>query len=282
MQFKKTQIFKIIKKKLNHFRITLEISKFKRKKEVVALKKTKKSELPIYFINLDESINRKIKLEQQLKHYFINVQRVRAISGKNLKNNIYANKAETFTYDFTQFRNCNLKANEVGCTLSHFKAVNIIYENKHPYAIVFEDDVDLKYMRYWGITLEEIINNAPEDFDIIKLHSFSKILTNLKFLNSEIRYREISSYPKQELSTAGLIWSDKGINKMRRFFDKNHLMVSSKDTESIVADYVLFKLNKTYQYTMPLIFTPNADSSTVGNDISYQDRFNKYVDLFYK
>ena len=64
----------------------------------------------------------------------------------------------------------------IGCLLSHIKAINEINKKKYQYSIVMEDDIDLKYLNNYNNDLQKIINNAPINWEILKLHNSIKMI----------------------------------------------------------------------------------------------------------
>lgn len=58
-------------------------------------------------------------------------------------------------------------AGAVGCSLSHFKAWQQLLDSNAPALLVFEDDCTVPASLKWR--LEQILKDAPEDWDIIQL-----------------------------------------------------------------------------------------------------------------
>lgn len=82
--------------------------------------------LPIYYINLDYRKDRDLNIVNHLKSLGIkNFKRVSAIDGNEYDDSI------------------NLSKSEIGCTLSHLKALELFLESNNEYALICEDDVDL-------------------------------------------------------------------------------------------------------------------------------------------
>ena len=174
------------------------------------------------------------------------------------------------------------KPEEIGCTLSHMEALRKIHEDGCEFALVLEDDVSFKYRSQWGLTIDEIIKNAPKDFEVLKLHGWpNKQVGNINLLRKGIKYRKIDNIPHKEWSTAAMIWSKKGIENMMRFFCDDFLRITKKDTESIVADYFIWRVNKSYDFTQPLIYQNEFDSLIQTGSYRQQLNSNKIFKKLY-
>ena len=260
--------------------VLIELTIFKVKnRKLLNPKLLKKCEIPVYFINLDRSNERRKNLELELNKYFTNHHRVKAIDGHLLQSDIFKNKTELFEYDLSDFKDDGNNPGEIGCLLSHIKAIKKIHEDKCEYALVIEDDASFKYINKWGTTLKEIIEKAPKDFDVLKLYSY-KTFDNLRLLINNIKYRKLDYVPKNEWSTCALIWSKKGVQNAMQFVKDDTFKVTKNDTEFIVADYFLFRTNKSYDFTQPLIYS-NDYSSLVGSSNHQQLRTNKTLRMLY-
>jgi hypothetical protein len=82
----------------------------------------------IYFINLDENIDRWNKLSHK------NIIRFPAINGKKIDKN-------KLIKDNIISSNNNLKLGQIGCALSHISVLKIIQNQDEPYGLILEDDV---------------------------------------------------------------------------------------------------------------------------------------------
>ena len=116
---------------------------------------------PVYYLNLDEQPERKIYMEAQFKYWEIeNHTRIAGYDGR--------------TDDVCQFLKGrapdNMSENEIGCCMSHLKAIKHFYEKtEDPYALIFEDDVVLEMAKYWNFTWSDFASRLPVDWDCIQL-----------------------------------------------------------------------------------------------------------------
>lgn len=117
--------------------------------------------MKIYYINLERSEDRRLSAEEALKSISDDIVRVNAVDFTEpvINNYVYNNKRL------------------IACTLSHLKAIEIFFESKDEYAMICEDDITLEYMKYWRKSINQVVKEAPSDWEILQL---SAISTNLK------------------------------------------------------------------------------------------------------
>ena len=97
--------------------------------------------VPILYINLDRSKERKIRMEEQFKRYNIkNYKRVPAFDGRKLfSDSSLRAKTVELPKDMKQ------SSGEIGCSLSHLRAAEMALEIDAPYVLVMEDDIHLTF-----------------------------------------------------------------------------------------------------------------------------------------
>ncbi|MBD1583939.1 glycosyltransferase family 25 protein [Pseudoalteromonas sp. S16_S37] len=96
---------------------------------------------PIYLINLDQSPERLEKSSARLKAQNIDFERISGVYGKTLSDTELIKNYQPLLNRDRFYR--PLSKGEIGCYMSHRKAWQAIVDNKHPYAIVMEDDFRL-------------------------------------------------------------------------------------------------------------------------------------------
>jgi GR25 family glycosyltransferase involved in LPS biosynthesis len=74
-----------------------------------------------------------------------------------------------------------MNSSEIGVFLSHYNIWKDILDKEIPFTIIFEDDAKLE-TKIFAKELEKIMDNAPENFDIISLYKHEDQLTR-KFIN---------------------------------------------------------------------------------------------------
>jgi GR25 family glycosyltransferase involved in LPS biosynthesis len=179
-----------------------------------------------------------------LKNFPIENQRISALDGKNIKN-----LSDYFISD-----NFNRSTIEYACMYSHFKSILTFYESKKEYALILEDDILLDYVKYWDKSISDIINNAPEDWEIILLgYSYIKPL--------------IDTYtPWNDIGGAfSYIINKKGAEKFIKdsYKDKKFLL---NQNNPHVSDYYIFGYLKTYVYKYPYFTYPLENDSFIHQD----------------
>jgi GR25 family glycosyltransferase involved in LPS biosynthesis len=117
------------------------------------------NKLPIYWINLDVSHERRSFFVEQAHRLGLQNHRINAVtSNMTLSANIEMS---------SKSRLHNEK--EFYCLASHFLAIQTAVKMSHlyeqPFAIIMEDDVQIEF----GIDFVELINSAPKDFGILQI-----------------------------------------------------------------------------------------------------------------
>lgn len=116
---------------------------------------------PIYYLNLDDHLERRVYMESQFKYWEIeNYTRISAYDGRedDLSDIISGRYPD------------NMTSGEIGCTTSHLKAIKHWYETSDsPYAVIMEDDCNIDIARFWNFTWEDFIARVPYCWDVIQL-----------------------------------------------------------------------------------------------------------------
>jgi len=116
---------------------------------------------PIYYINLDDHVDRNQYMINQFEYWGIsNYTRISAYDGRvdDLSDIIKGRYPEAMT------------SGEIGCTTSHLKAIKHWYETSDsPYAIFMEDDVDIQTVKNWDFTWIDFYSRLPYDWDVVQL-----------------------------------------------------------------------------------------------------------------
>lgn len=152
----------------------------------------KLSDIEVYVINLDRNRDR---LEHFLDQYMSSdlkikkFNRFKAIEGKSLKIEEYVTEkalkeirdAEDNGYRTKHYQ---LTRGAIGCYLSHRSLYNTIKDQDKPYAIIFEDDVDIDSRIFFKTN--EALKHVPEDWEMLLLGCFCvKCNKHLVYLDVE-------------------------------------------------------------------------------------------------
>jgi GR25 family glycosyltransferase involved in LPS biosynthesis len=132
---------------------------------------------PIYWLNLDSDTHRREYMEKQLDYWEIDNHH--RISG-------YDGRVEDVASYLKGIIPDNMTQNEVGCVLSHLKAIKHFYqETDHPYVLILEDDISFDPTKYWNFTWNNFISKLPYDWDSVQL---TTICTGNIHVNLHVRF----------------------------------------------------------------------------------------------
>ena len=116
-------------------------------------------DIPILYINLERSNDRKEILEKTLIENVLNFTRIEAIDGneidiESIKNQYHVNK--------------KMNKYEIACALSHYKALEEIKSKKYEVALVLEDDCNFEYIKYKTLPISELVK-IKDDWETIQI-----------------------------------------------------------------------------------------------------------------
>lgn len=197
-----------------------------------------------YWINLDKSVDRREKTEKVFKKHKVKNVRVSAIDGGS-------NKQDRVD----------------ACALSHIKAIKTFYESGEEVGVICEDDLSFEHKKYWRNSLDGVIRDAPEDWEILQIGLivgfFWPLAIVTKTTKLYIPYHDYFS------STIGYVINRKGAEKLLKF--KNQMTI---------AEHYIYKPVKTYTYKYPMITVQSNNVSSINHlmDESYsKDMLTKYL-----
>lgn len=214
----------------------------------------------LYYINMDKSIERKNRLLKRMSKYNnYNLIRVKAIIPEDLYN-----------YNIEIPWHCaGMHNKEKSCLLSHFKAIEISYQNNDEYSIIAEDDMILEKNINW----DYFISVLPKDWEIIQLYYFK-----LKFSNdSQFKYLQKKNFLIKTdnilTSAAAYLINKKGMkNILSRMKNKNINLLNHKIL--CLADFVIYNNIHRYILTYPIIKTEELDSTLNPHHVPLRKIFN--------
>lgn len=115
----------------------------------------------IYWLNLDSDVHRREYMENQFLYWEID---------KHTRINGFDGRVDDVCEYLSGRAPDNMSQNEIGCCLSHLKAIKHFYENTdEPYVLIFEDDVDLNLAKYWNFAWRDFFSKLPHDWDCVQL-----------------------------------------------------------------------------------------------------------------
>lgn len=195
----------------------------------------------IYWINLDRATERRSHMKKVLSNKSLEIIpkiRVSAFDSKKIELDDYF----TMKKDILSV-NYRVMKNEYACLLSHLETIRTFSDSEYSTALILEDDV---VFHKKTDTIQHVIDNAPKDWEIIRLSSN-------RFLNGPIK-KKYRTFTVKCNSTdciadwgaqAYLITKNAAKKIINELYHKKYLL---KNDTFHVADYLLFDKLKTYTY----------------------------------
>jgi hypothetical protein len=116
---------------------------------------------PILWLNLDADTHRSEYMESQFKYW--EIENHTRISGYDGRQDDISDLLKGKVPD-------NMTMNEIGCCLSHLKAIKHFYENMDDdYVLILEDDVMFDTAKFWNFSWKDFIAHLPYDWDCLQL-----------------------------------------------------------------------------------------------------------------
>lgn len=212
----------------------------------------------IFYINLKKNIIRNENMIEIFEYLKINYNKFEGLDGS-----INDNLKDKFFYSTIDNYNSNSNS-EYAVLYSHLSLIKKLENEEGEYFIIFEDDLCLDFNKYWKISLEEIIKQAPDDWEILMLGYFTLDL------NFESNFRAWNN----DWSALSYIIKKSSINKINNYI-KNNKFKLFKDIN--VADNYIFRIFKTYLYKYPLFTISNNNKSTFHNDHDNYQKIYKNI-----
>lgn len=232
---------------------------------------------PVYYINMDKNRDRLQNILREKETYLnADMFRIKGFDGSKIKNK------EQDTVDGVGFVNhyTNLDKGAIGCCLSHLIAIYNAWEIGDEIAMIVEDDISFVST---GVIpkIENIVNNAPDDWDILQLVS----LKDDDSEDADINYLK-REYPSNSFwSTVCYIINRRGIEKIINITKPNaaqntyHIRPIRTATEKEVkndddkyfpilgcADCYIYDLVNTYSTSISLFMFNTELESTIHPD----------------
>ena len=131
--------------------------------------------------------------------------------------------------------------------LSHLKAIKTAYENNENYAVIMEDDIIIDYCDKWKYKISEIIDLAPDDWEIIKLHCVNgDYLSKLLLKSNDVLF---SPWTRKSWSSGCYVINKMGMkNIIGKYFKGSKCVINCP---TAVADIIIYSKLITYDYVFP-------------------------------
>ena len=180
--------------------------------------------LKIFIVNLKKDKERIDFQKQQFKKENLKFERINAIYGKDLSDKEKYKKSGSY-FNYITNTPCI-----IGCFLSHLKIYKKIVQENLPYALIMEDDI--KLLKNFRTNLNKLLNNLPNDYDIIHCGcdgSSCELNNNINLINTKLNKNYNNNYEKYDLVKPNTLivgtWcyliSNKAAKKMIEKYENN-------------------------------------------------------------
>lgn len=212
--------------------------------------------IPTYYINLASSHMRKKRMEKQFNrlrrdaalHVHFTPLRVDAVSEDEVRSRIrkgVVQVPDSLKFGTKSILGKQYSFRELACVLSHFKAIELAYQNGDDFALVLEDDVIL--VPDFFSELQKTLGGGPDDWDIIQLYTLSSSTVS-RFRN--LRYTQFIQWFPDHWSTSAYLIRRTGMKKLLSMYKSNDNTVFPAGIRTAVADELLYYDVNTYTCTM--------------------------------
>lgn len=135
-------------------------------------------DVPIIWINLEKSIGRRRYMTQEFSKLGLSPapSRVEAVDGAKYLLQPWSEPwihPRLHHLHMELLKGQKLSAAELGCTLSHLKALDCAHRLGVSATLILEDDVDFSCTGLWPQSLSQLVGRAPVDWNFIQLHRAS-------------------------------------------------------------------------------------------------------------
>lgn len=196
---------------------------------------------PVYYISLEESVDRRNKIEGEFKQHGIT-------DYTSLISKRFAECEDEVLGTFAH----NLKDTSKGCTISHLRNIkNWIDNGDTDIALFVEDDLSFETVNYWNFEWDEFVNELPNDWDAIQLLWIRPGIGSVEFRE---RFQDDWSV------TAFLITRDYGKKLIEKYIINDHVFNFDTEYEAPTCESLIYGLGKVYTY--PLFIEDVSGQST--------------------
>ncbi len=215
--------------------------------------------MKFYWINVDTQTMRSDNMVKQFNERLIENTRIDAVkpSFENPKK--------------VDFERC--------CTLSHLKAIETFLDSKDEYALICEDDLSFEFEEFWDKSLEEIIQNAPNNWGIIQL---AYILQSIDYkFKDKAEYFNYKTLPISG-TLAYIINRNCAKHLLDIFKKRRHIPTADCFRTGIYASVEYYTSFDSFVYKYPFFTYPDNNDSLIGNSLSLHVASKKQQILYLK
>jgi len=209
---------------------------------------------PVYYISLEESEDRREKLEKQFIENGI-------VNFKSLISKRFDECDDIVTGKFSD----KMKSTTKGAVISHLKNIKRwIEETDDEYAIFFEDDVSFETVDYWNFSWDDFIKELPEDWEAIQLMW-------IRFGIGVVEFRE--RFPDDWSAAAFMLTREYGKKLIDKYMINSNEFNFDLGLRVPVVESILYSLGKVY--TFPLFVEDVSIPSTFVKSPEFEDNLIK-------
>lgn len=206
---------------------------------------------PVYYISLEESVDRQNKIEKQFKEHGIT-------DYTSLISKRFSECNDVVVGRFAS----SLKGTSKGCTISHLRNVKNWIENSDTDVALFvEDDLSFETVNLWNFEWDEFVSELPEDWDAVQLLWIRPGIGTVEFRE---RFSDDWSV------TAFMITRDYGKKLIEKYILDDHTFNFDTDYETPTCESLIYGLGKVYTY--PLFIEDVSGQSTFINSPDYHSQ----------
>tara|TARA_Y100001958_G_C21229935_1_gene555592 strand:+ start:956 stop:1693 length:738 start_codon:yes stop_codon:yes gene_type:complete len=146
---------------------------------------------------------------------------------------------------------------ELGCCLSHIKAIKKAYDDGLDEVFIIEDDILNTYKNKWVFSLSEVIEKKPNGAECITFFT-----NNLRLNEAFTKTSHLFSPRNNSVWSTGVYYINRsGMKKICRLFVENDIINLEKYKTVFIADHnLLYPYMNTYHYTNPTFIDKMQDS----------------------
>jgi GR25 family glycosyltransferase involved in LPS biosynthesis len=209
---------------------------------------------PVYLINLKDHTHRLENARKEFDKYGVTDYAViEAVDGRN------SDLSNLISGDYPR-----LKASEIGCVMSHIKALNHWLETSNSdYAIIMEDDFSFDTVQFWQWDWEYVYNNIPKNADIVQLIMIKNDPVTFS-IHKKQPYKKETNMTYSWSTACYLIKREYAQKLVKIHYSKQKYRLPHHGYKNQAADVILYNLGNAY--SIPL-FTHMLD---IKNSINHQ------------
>ena len=234
--------------------------------------------IAIFWINLKDSLNRLVFMNNQLKHLNIDNYRINAVTPSDFDSKKYHIKSTV-----SNMKRYKTTMKEIACMASHLIALKqgLELNNDNDMFSVCEDDISFT-KKVSNDYLDTLIQDAPPDWEILQLSFLCLNDTTLrKVLSSKSKWTKW--IPNVYYGTAFYIIKTHVAKKLLNTYYNSNVFDFSMVNARIQADYLIYKDTICYTLTKPISTIETSLNSTIhpqhmGQQIQCNDIIKSYVD----